>query len=437
MAILKSDLLFWADLSAFGPNARKAHGYPNFARNGSAWEVDDNGIYNLYARNVILPSFAKDINGKTVSALRTMPARSTLIHYQQPSISWSGANLSLTASIDDPANTLTAVKMNAVAGGGFLTRTLDNAPVTGTNALCFVARKGTGSAATWFGWWDTTAAVWRARVEVTWGATVDATPTVVLGVGGGVITAIKARANGYWYISATVTSVVSGNSNAVYVYPAGSAGTGTVDVWFIQPEGVNYSTEFIGFNSGSQITRQSDLIYWDNMFLLQNFVFYMKWYHTGDSDANDVWRWWMGDLAGAAPCIRLGDFNAGAIATLRYFNGSDKIVSTSALSPVIGDTMEVCGSITNGGLDLRVIASKNQGAVVTGVTTGGGVAFPAALSDRKLTLQAAGATRSYGQSDRLWFAKPGNMINNPHTGTAANVMSELRNTLVDGRGEMV
>lgn len=435
MAFATSDILFHWDQS-YGANARKTSSYPVYARNGTSYEVDENGIYYPLVRNVFPGSIAKNL-GKKTSAYRSQPARSNLLFWAQPEAThWVASTCTSTPGIDDPANGTSAVRLTTTSAGGSFSRVLDVAPATGVNSMLACVRKGTG-VVSMIGWYDVTVG-FRHMIQIAWGATQNDTPTITSFVGAGALGVPRLNSNGYWEIPWKVNSVNPANSNQIYVEPAGNTASGTMDLYFVQPEAADFSTGFIGFPSGSIITRPSDLLYWDKMFAPQNFISYLRYYDGGDTATGVLsWRWWLGDLAGGVPTIRLSDAANGAHQFSYYSSASDHTVTAPALGPLYGEMVEVIAAITNGGLDMRLMSCKSGGTPVVSTLIGGGVAFPAALIERKFILGAAGGSRSFAQYDKAFFMKTANMVTNPMTGTTASIFAEMRDVWVNANGELV
>ena len=167
---------------------------------------------------------------------------------------WNTGTTSVTANaIAAPDGTTTADLLTPTAGinsNRFRAVTFSG---NGEKGLSVYLKAGS-SARTTVLLYDSTAAVGRHYINVTWTAGV---PTAATMLGSGSVFSPESAGNGWYRIRFSATGVVAANSHIFGVSPDSLAGTGTVYLWGLQAEDLNVPTSYIP-TAASTVTRSAD-----------------------------------------------------------------------------------------------------------------------------------------------------------------------------------
>lgn len=106
--------------------------------------------------------------------------------------------------------------------------------ISATSTVSAFIRKATADV-TDFDLYDSSVGVDRHLVRVSWSAA--GVPSLSTLAGGGTLFTPQNCGNGWWRIAFSVVSIVTSNSNALFMYPAGvGSAAGNVEIWGVQVE---------------------------------------------------------------------------------------------------------------------------------------------------------------------------------------------------------
>jgi hypothetical protein len=135
---------------------------------------------------------------------------------------------------------------------------LISALVSSVCPISLFIKQGT-SATGYFGIFDNTTAAWRGQIVWTWTGGV---PVLTPGTGGGLVGFVTALSGGWYRITGVILSIVSGNSNSMFISPVvGTPNTGTVYVIGAQEEDTGFGSQFATSyikTSGAALGRATD-----------------------------------------------------------------------------------------------------------------------------------------------------------------------------------
>ena len=225
-----------------------------FARASTGTYTDAQGVLRTAASGV--PRFTYDpITKESLGLLIEQQSTNLCLYSEDLTASgWAASTTSVTANaIAAPDGTTTADLLTATSGTG--SNRFRAVTFTGDGEKAFsVYLKAGSSARTTVLLWDSTAAVARHYVNVTWTAGV---PTAATGAGSGSVFAPEAVGNGWYRIRFSALGVVAANAHIFGVSPDALAGTGTVYQWGMQAENLNVPTSYIP-TAASTVTRSAD-----------------------------------------------------------------------------------------------------------------------------------------------------------------------------------
>jgi hypothetical protein len=151
-------------------------------------------------------------------------ARTQLVTDPENFGAWTAVNVTRTAGQADPFGGTAAYKLEATAGAD--NRIQQAVVFTGnaTKALLGFVR-GDTSTESHILVLDTTAAVVRHNIQITWTAGV---PTLSTDAGSGTLFSVVPWEGGWYAIMASADSIVAANTHLLQIYPADLAGTGSI-----------------------------------------------------------------------------------------------------------------------------------------------------------------------------------------------------------------
>lgn len=193
-----------------------------------------------------------------IQTLLLEPQRTNLLIRSEEFDTWSDlSSCAVTANATTaPDGTSTADLLTPTSTGSARFRSY-TATGDGEKAFALYVKAGTSSQSA-ITIYDSTAAVSRHNVRITWTAGV---PTLATTSGAGTLYPVEALANGWYRILFSATGVVAANTNSIFLYPHNTgSGTGTIYAWGAQAENAIVPSSYIK-TEGTTVTRNADSLY--------------------------------------------------------------------------------------------------------------------------------------------------------------------------------
>ena len=136
----------------------------------------------------------------------------------------------------------------------FITRAITS--ISATSTVSAFVRKATADL-TDFNLYDTTANVDRHLVRIAWSST--GVPTLSTVSGSGTLFPPQNCGNGWWRIAFSVTGIVTGNANSLFLYPASTGpAEGSVEAWGVQVESGAAVRDYVKTTTASAVGPSDD-----------------------------------------------------------------------------------------------------------------------------------------------------------------------------------
>lgn len=313
-----------------------------------------------------------------IQTLLLEPQRTNLCIRSEEFDAWTQSSQTVTAdSTTAPDGVATADTLTASATSGYTARTC-TFTADGEKCLAVYLKQGTATINS-VGIRDTTAALWRHLITVTWTAGVPALATIS---GAGTLYPVEALANGWYRISFSATGVVAANTNSVRIYGDYNAGTGTVYAWGAQAENAIVPSSYIK-TEGTTVTRSADSLYFPFTAPPQAMTVYVRSVNVGAYTTGSATRYVAiigPENATTDPRFALYVAGSGTLGAL-YDDGPTQVTSTSGSTQVLGTIVEHLGQLSS---DWKVTIARayNGGAVTVGTQSASSGASVAWSSER-------------------------------------------------------
>lgn len=303
--------------------------------------VDQRGRLVRIPNGAVLPSV---VNGHT--ALLLEPARTNLAIRSEEfdGAAWTkqiGTTVTPNAAVaPDGSATMDLVSHDGGVGGGGVNRIVAFTG-DGEKVVSWFVREGTGDSRNRLSIYDSTATTHRHQARVTW---IGGAPVLSTVVGSGTLFTPEYLHSGIWRVSISATGVIAANVNRAYYYVAdSSAAIGSGYVWGAQPEDAVVPTGYIK-TGASTVTRAIDSIYFPlaSSPLSERSV-YARFVERGaivGKSSNIL----SNRGAASTPNLRV---EVGSSGTYRvsHNNASTDVNGSSGATPIIGDVVEVRGTL--------------------------------------------------------------------------------------------
>jgi hypothetical protein len=323
-----------------------------------------------------------------VRTLLLEPQRTNLCIRSQDWTGWSngGVNVTLAAGLA-PDGTLTA---NELASTSSTANTrFRSCTFTGDGEKCVSIHLKAGTAVTTgLALRDTTAAVTRHRLLVTWTAGV---PSLATEVGAGTIYPVVALGNGWYRLMFSATGVVAANTNAIEVYPDRTGTTGTVLAWGAQAENAVVPSSYIP-TEATTVTRNADSLYWDIPALVpREMTVYVRSVNVGFLGVTPATTQRLVNIGSAliSDTPRLAIYGSLTNALAAQYNPTGTNRESALTAAAFGatallDVVEVRVTLSSAGA-AQLHATRNAGSEVSGAVATA-EALPAAWAQPRLNL---------------------------------------------------
>jgi hypothetical protein len=339
------------------------------------------------AAHYVIPTGAT----QPIQTLLLEPQRTNLCIRSEEFETWSNVDTcNVTANaIAAPDGTTTADLLTATLASSLRFRT---ATFTGDGEKCAAVylKAGTSTRTTLL-FRDSTAAVNRHNINVTWTAGVPTVATAVAG-GSGTIYPVEALRDGWYRILWSATGIVGANSNFVGVQPDTIAGTGSVYAWGAQAEDAVVPSSYIK-TEGTTVTRNADSLYFPFTAPPQAMTVYVRGGERGFRYSSQTPRWvQFSSAANAAPRFLLYSTSGGTAAVL-HGNDINADVNTSVSAPrILGDVVEARGVLRANGSCLAGASINGAAEVVSAVSSTPAAGLAGAWSDTRMYLSGPANT---------------------------------------------
>lgn len=303
--------------------------------------------------------------------------------------------------IDTWSNTSTCnVTADAVlAPDGTLTADLVQATVTDSGRYRGVTYTGDGvkvfsafikefssSARTQLGIYDSTAAVNRHYVNVTWSGGV---PSVATAFGSGTIYPVEELGRGWYRVSFSATGIIAANSHLLAVVPDRQNGTGGVFVWGVQTENAEVPSSYIP-TTVATVPRGVDSLYFPFTPIPQAMTVYARGIERGTRLTPSAYIWQVSQTNNN-PRVHLNRTSGTArmqfqtVNTAGSFSTVERLAGADATVGAVSEYRAILSS--NGTLGLGV--TLNDGAELVSVPVAG-TALESNWSGQRLWMGTSG-----------------------------------------------